>query len=162
MVLRCLFLQKFVSLHKIGGTSAIKRAYGVRLALSLQKIGAETAICTILTVKVCAQTVITKTKKDEKMKYLERAIDGELKNWSESENHKPLLLRGARQVGKTSAVRHLGERFKHYVEIDLNDRQDLHTLFEKGYSPQQICQQLSVILDTPIEEGNTLLFFDEI
>ena len=96
------------------------------------------------------------------MKYLERAIDGELKKWGESENHKPLLLRGARQVGKTSAVRHLGERFKHYVEIDLNDRQDLHTLFEKGYSPQQICQQLSVILDTPIEEGNTLLFFDEI
>ena len=162
MVLRCLFLQKFVSLHKIGGTSAIKQAYGVRLALSLHKIGAEITICTILTVKVCAQTVITKTKKDEKMKYLERAIDGELKNWSESENHKPLLLRGARQVGKTSAVRHLGERFKHYVEIDLNDRQDLHTLFEKGYSPQQICQQLSVILDTPIEEGNTLLFFDEI
>ena len=38
MVLRCLFLQKFVSLHKIGGTSAIKRAYGVRLALSLHKI----------------------------------------------------------------------------------------------------------------------------
>ena len=60
MVLRCLFLQKFVS---------------------LQIIGAETTICTILTVKVCAQTVITKTKKDEKMKYLERAIDGELKKW---------------------------------------------------------------------------------
>ena len=63
MVLRCLFLQKFVSLHKIGGTSAIKQAYGVRLALSLHKIGAEITICTILTVKVCAQTVITKTKK---------------------------------------------------------------------------------------------------
>lgn len=96
------------------------------------------------------------------MRYLERFIDKDLLDWVKSEQHKPLLLRGARQVGKTSAVRHLGEQFKYYVEIDLNDQQDLHVLFEQGYSPQQICQQLSVILDTPIEEGNTLLFLDEI
>lgn len=96
------------------------------------------------------------------MKYLDRFIDGELEKWSKSALRKPLLLRGARQVGKTSAVRHLGEKFKYYVEIDLNDQRELHTLFEKGYTPQQICQQLAVILDTPIEEGETLLFFDEI
>lgn len=96
------------------------------------------------------------------MRYLERFIDGDLKKWAESEQHKPLLLRGARQVGKTSAVRHLGEQFKNYVEIDLNDQRELHALFEQGYSPQQICQQLSVILDIPIEENNTLLFLDEI
>ncbi len=96
------------------------------------------------------------------MRYLDRFIDKELLEWSRSESHKPLLLRGARQVGKTSAVRHLGENFKNYVEIDLNDRRELHALFEQGFSPQQICQQLSVIVDTPIEEGNTLLFLDEI
>lgn len=96
------------------------------------------------------------------MRYLDRFIDGELEKWSKSALRKPLLLRGARQVGKTSAVRHLGEKFKYYVEIDLNDQRELHTLFEKGYTPQQICQQLAVILDIPIEEGETLLFFDEI
>lgn len=96
------------------------------------------------------------------MRYLDRFIDRELEKWSKSASHKPLLLRGARQVGKTSAVRHLGEKFKYYVEIDLNDQIELHTLFEQGYTPQQICQQLAVILDTPIEEGETLLFFDEI
>lgn len=96
------------------------------------------------------------------MKYLERYVDTELIKWSESEHRKPLLLRGARQVGKTSAVRHLSERFKYYVEIDLNEWTDIHSLFEQGLSPQQICQQLSVIFNTPIEEGHTLLFLDEI
>ena len=75
---------------------------------------------------------------------------------------KPLLLRGARQVGKTSAVRHLADRFDYYVEIDLNTRHDLHPLFNSGYSPQQICQQLSLIVGTPMVEGRTLVFFDEI
>lgn len=96
------------------------------------------------------------------MRYLERFVDEDLKKWAKNEQHKPLLLRGARQVGKTSAVRHLGAQFKYYVEIDLNDQRELHTLFEQGHTPQQICQQLSVILDTVIEEGNTLLFLDEI
>lgn len=96
------------------------------------------------------------------MRYLERNIDVELQEWSKHDLHKPLLLRGARQVGKTSAVRHLGEQFKNYVEIDLNEQVELHALFEQSFTPQQICQQLSVILDTPIEEGDTLLFFDEI
>ena len=59
-------------------------------------------------------------------------------------------------------MRHLGEKFKYYVEIDLNDQKELHALFEQGNTPQQICQQLSVILDMPIEEGKTLLFLDEI
>lgn len=96
------------------------------------------------------------------MKYLNRNIDIELTEWSKSEIHKPLLLRGARQVGKTSAVQHLGKQFAHYVEIDLNERTELHSLFEQSISPQQICQQLSVLLDVNIEEGNTLLFLDEI
>lgn len=96
------------------------------------------------------------------MRYLERFIDEELRIWSDCDHHKPLLLRGARQVGKTSAVRHLGERFKYYVEVDLNEKRELHSLFDQDFTPQQICQQLSVILDKPIEEGNTLLFLDEI
>ena len=96
------------------------------------------------------------------MRYLNRNIDKELQAWSKDKYMKPLLLRGARQVGKTSAVRHLAESFEYYVEIDLNTRHDLHPLFNSGYSPQQICQQLSLIFNTPVTEGRTLLFFDEI
>ena len=62
------------------------------------------------------------------MRYLQRNIDTELISWSKDKYMKPLLLRGARQVGKTSAVRHLAENFEYYVEIDLNTRQDLHPL----------------------------------
>ena len=96
------------------------------------------------------------------MRYLQRNIDKELISWSKDKFMKPLLLRGARQVGKTSAVRHLAESFEYYVEIDLNTRQDIHPLFNSGYTPQQICQQLSLIVGTPIVEGRTLLFLDEI
>ena len=96
------------------------------------------------------------------MKYLQRNIDKELASWKNDRYMKPLLLRGARQVGKTSAVRHLSESFDHYIEIDLNTRHDLHPLFNNGYNPQQICQQLSLITGIPIIEGRTLLFFDEI
>ncbi|MGM9779454.1 MAG: ATP-binding protein [Prevotella sp.] len=96
------------------------------------------------------------------MRYLQRNIDQELLSWSKDKYMKPLLLRGARQVGKTSAVRHLAENFEYYVEIDLNTRRDLHPLFESGFSSQQICQQISLIVGIPIIEGRTLLFFDEI
>lgn len=95
-------------------------------------------------------------------KYYKRKIDHELESWASANERKPLLLRGARQVGKTSAVRHLGEKFKHFVQVDFNERHDVHYLFEGTYSPQEICQILSVLLRTPIVAGETLLFFDEI
>lgn len=94
--------------------------------------------------------------------YYRRKIDKELENWATSRERKPLLLRGARQVGKTSAVKHLGERFRYFVEVDFNERHDVHYLFEGSYSPQEICQMLSVLLRTPVVAGETLLFFDEI
>ena len=92
--------------------------------------------------------------------YFRRIIDEELSNWAKSDDRKPLLLRGARQVGKTSAVNHLGEQFEYFAKVDFNDRQDLGYLFEGSYSPQEICRMLSVLLHVPIEAGKTLLFFD--
>lgn len=94
--------------------------------------------------------------------YLERLADAWLLKWKNEAERKPLLLRGARQVGKTSAVRHLAESFANYVEIDFNERVNLHKLFEGEASPSEICGQLSVLLGKPIVEGETLLFFDEI
>lgn len=95
-------------------------------------------------------------------KYLKRHIDKELEIWAKSQERKPLLLRGARQVGKTSAVRHLAEEFEYFAEVDFNERPDIHYMFNGTYSPQEICQLLSIQLHTPIIAGKTLLFFDEI
>lgn len=95
-------------------------------------------------------------------KYYKRKIDEELERWASSNERKPLLLRGARQVGKTSAVKHLGLGFEHFAQVDFNERHDVHYLFEGNYSPQEICQMLSVLLRIPIDAGKTLLFFDEI
>ena len=95
-------------------------------------------------------------------KYYKRKIDQELENWASSVLRKPLLLRGARQVGKTSAVHHLAGKFKYFAEIDFNERRDLHYLFDGSHSPQEICQMLSVLFRVPILPGETLLFFDEI
>lgn len=96
------------------------------------------------------------------MNYIERTIDKVLLDWSNSQNRKPLLLRGARQVGKTSAVRNLGKSFKSYVEVDLNERRDIHHLFDPKYTPQQICDNLSLVLGVSIVPGETLLLLDEI
>lgn len=96
------------------------------------------------------------------MVYIERDIDKYLEMWAKSVSHKPLLVRGARQVGKTTAVRHLANNFKNYVEIDLNERRDLHSVFAPQFSPQQICDSLCVILGCEIIPGETLLVFDEI
>jgi predicted AAA+ superfamily ATPase len=73
------------------------------------------------------------------------------------------MLRGARQVGKSSAVRHLGKSFKYFVEINFEDvEEDVKNLFKPGISPQEICKRLSFYYDTPIIAGETLLFLDEI
>ena len=96
------------------------------------------------------------------MEYIEREIDKRLVEWRDSSNRMPLLIRGARQVGKTSSVRHLGESFKYYVEIDLNEHRELHELFSQMLSPQEICLQISYSVNKPIEAGKTLLFIDEI
>lgn len=52
------------------------------------------------------------------MQYRRRLIDKYLEEWARNDVHKPVLLRGARQVGKSTAVRHLGEKFSNYVEIN--------------------------------------------
>ena len=53
------------------------------------------------------------------MAYYKRHIDNYLEEWHRSSNHKPLLIRGARQVGKSTAVRELGKQFRYFVEIEI-------------------------------------------
>ncbi|MEN8201701.1 MAG: ATP-binding protein [Bacteroidota bacterium] len=94
--------------------------------------------------------------------YIERNIDRELLDWKEEPERKPLLIRGARQVGKSSSIRKLGESFELFVEVNFEEHKSVHTLFEGDLTPQVLCENLSVMFDTEIVPGKTLLFFDEI
>jgi predicted AAA+ superfamily ATPase len=98
-------------------------------------------------------------------RYLKRSIDNELSAWKKASNRKPILLRGARQVGKSSTVKELGKQFDSLVEVNF-ERDDLKynvkSVFERGFDPKRICEELSLIYQTPIIPGQTLLFLDEI
>jgi predicted AAA+ superfamily ATPase len=65
-------------------------------------------------------------------------------------------------VGKSSAIRQLGKRFKHFIEINFDENKEVRDFFESSLSPQKICEQLALYYHTPIIPGKTLLFFDEI
>jgi predicted AAA+ superfamily ATPase len=95
--------------------------------------------------------------------YFFRNIDTHLQAWSKSEDRKVLLLRGARQVGKSSAVRQLAKNFEYFLEIDFEAERETRTFFEGGsLSPQPIVEQLSIKYGIPVIAGKTLLFFDEV
>jgi len=99
-----------------------------------------------------------------KMEYYKRHIDKELEDWALSRVRKPFLLRGARQVGKSSSVRKLGEKFEYFLEINFEKEDDMFELFETAGSlhPQILCNKISLLKETPIIPGKTLLFLDEI
>jgi len=93
---------------------------------------------------------------------MKRLINYDLLQWMISKPRKPLLMRGARQVGKTHAVRLLGEAFTHFVEINFEKRQDFIEIFEKNLDPFRIIDALTAMTNQSIIPGETLLFFDEI
>lgn len=96
------------------------------------------------------------------MAYFARNIDTELLKWKESPRRKPLIVRGARQVGKSWAIRHLGETFRHYLEINLEAEKDLCRLFEEISDVRELSQRLGAVHNVQIIPGETLLFIDEI
>lgn len=95
-------------------------------------------------------------------KYFNRLTDSNLELWKNDEFKKPLLLSGARQVGKSSSVRNLGESFPYFIEINLEENNALHALFNENNSVESICAKLEIVFNIPIIEGETLLFLDEI
>jgi predicted AAA+ superfamily ATPase len=85
-----------------------------------------------------------------------------LKKWLVSPSRKPLLLRGARQVGKTWLVRHLAEaQGRQLIELNFENRPELTSFFTEN-DPPQIINKLSAFLKIKIEPKNALLFLDEI
>ncbi len=93
---------------------------------------------------------------------MKRLIDYHLRKWKESSLRQPLLLRGARQVGKTFAVRELGKTFSSFVEINFELNKRARTLFDRDLDPKRILQEISVLVGIEIIPGKTLLFLDEI
>jgi predicted AAA+ superfamily ATPase len=95
-------------------------------------------------------------------KYLPRTLDPFLMNWKAENNRKPLLLRGARQVGKSSLVRSLSTHFDHYIEINFEENRTIHRIFDGDLSPDELCETIAALYNTPVIPGKTLLFLDEI
>ncbi|MCX5925034.1 MAG: AAA family ATPase [Candidatus Dependentiae bacterium] len=91
-----------------------------------------------------------------------RFIDSQLQEWADQKEFKPLLLRGARQVGKTYAVRELGKKFDNFIEINLELNPKARDIFVADLYPQRIVQDLMYLTRQKIVPGKTLLFFDEI
>lgn len=94
--------------------------------------------------------------------YLKRTIDKLLLDWKSSNNLKPLLLRGARQVGKSWAVKHLGESFEYFIELNFEKKPELIEIFEKIHDVHDLADRISLLYGKPVEPGKTLLFLDEI
>ncbi len=93
---------------------------------------------------------------------MKRLIDSEFERWKADSRHKPLILRGARQVGKTFSVRALGLGFESYVEINFERLPSARSIFDNDLDPKRILRDLSLITGNKIEPGRTLLFLDEL
>lgn len=94
---------------------------------------------------------------------MRRFIDEELRRWKDGTRRKPLILRGARQVGKTWSLKEFGEKhFESLALVDLERNPQLRGLFDGELSAARICSDLEVLLRQKITPGKTLLFFDEI
>lgn len=96
------------------------------------------------------------------MEYLKRNIDKVLLEWKTDTDRKPLLIRGARQVGKSSAIQHFAKNFEHFIEINFDKQKQLKAIFDGDLDVKEICLKISVQAKKPIVVGKTLLFLDEI
>ena len=94
---------------------------------------------------------------------LKRFILEELVKWKESKYRKPLILKGARQIGKTYILKKFGEEnYKDVAYFNFDHDEDLYNLFENTKDPQRILEQLTFLYKKAIRPKETLIIFDEI
>lgn len=91
----------------------------------------------------------------------ERRILYQLRNWAAKSNRKPLVLRGARQVGKTTLVEHFGKEFDNFLSLNL-EKKEVRSLFESTDDVKQLLPLLFLYGNKKQLPGRTLLFIDEI
>jgi len=93
---------------------------------------------------------------------MKRHIDRRPREWKESGRRKPLIVRGARQVGKTYSVRQFGQaHFDQLAAVDLERNRSIHTVFSGDLDAKRMLAELEVFLDVKITPGKTLLFLDD-
>lgn len=84
-------------------------------------------------------------------------------NWKNDEERKPLVLRGARQVGKTWLMKEFGKNFyKNFVYFNFDEEDELKSIFETNKNPHRIIELLSLIAGEKIGPNETLIIFDEV
>ncbi len=94
---------------------------------------------------------------------MRRNAMAELERWKDDADRKPLVLRGARQVGKTWLMKEFGKsRYKSFVYFNFDEEDELRSVFEANKNPQRIVELLSMIAGEKILPGETLMIFDEI
>ena len=95
--------------------------------------------------------------------YLKRKIDQYLQDWAMDNGRKPLIIKGARQVGKTESIRHFAKRYDSFIEINFSLDKKYKTICQDGYDVKSIISNISVI-DPSLRfiENKTLILFDEI
>lgn len=87
----------------------------------------------------------------------------DLVQWKESKDRKPMVLKGARQVGKTWLMKEFGSNYyQNYVYFNFDEEDELKSIFAKNKNPQRIIELLSMIADEKILPGDTLIIFDEV
>lgn len=98
------------------------------------------------------------------MELLRRKIDRDLIKWKQNPDRLPLIIKGARQVGKTESIRKFAkENYKHVVEINFVLQKQFQDIFESGFEVDTILKNISLINpDFVFEPHRTLLFFDEL
>ena len=94
---------------------------------------------------------------------MKRKIAKALVEWKESKNRKPLIVNGARQIGKTYIINEFGNKyFSNLVYINLETNPAIREIFEGNIEPSDLIQRLESHTDQRIIAGQTLLFLDEI
>ncbi|HPY13563.1 MAG TPA: ATP-binding protein [bacterium] len=93
---------------------------------------------------------------------MKRFLLDELLKWKESSIRKSLILRGARQVGKSYLIREFGKHFDSFVEVNFEKDHNLSQIFDGDLEPQKIIEKISAAKNTAVIPGKTLLFLDEI
>ena len=97
------------------------------------------------------------------MERLKRKIDDYLIKWKKNPDRLPLIIKGARQIGKTNAIKNFGESsYKTYIEINFALQPQFKTIFEDGFEVDNIIKNITLKMpELELTENDTLIFFDE-
>lgn len=93
---------------------------------------------------------------------MERFLLSTLDSWKNSVERKPLVLLGARQVGKTFLLNQFAKSFKNYHYFDFEKQKNLHSFFENNLEPLEILNRMELLLNVEINLQTDLIIFDEI